>query len=100
MKETMDFSKKFGLDLDSEIVAIDLVSSSDSEEEEKNERGKKENVVVIDLLSSDSDDEEKEDLKENTKNDTKMTGKEHPLSLNVKRKCLCCSSPGKFCQKI
>ena len=53
------------------------------------------------LLSGDSDDEEeKEDLKENTKNDTKMTGKGHPLSLNVKRKCLCCSSPGKFCQKI
>jgi len=101
MRETMDFSKKFGLDLDSEIVAIDLVSSSDSEEEEKNERGKKGNVVVIDLLSSDSDDEEeKEDLKENTKNDTKMTGKGHLLSLNAKRKCLCCSSPGKFCQKI
>ena len=63
MKETMDFSRKFGLDLESEIVAIDLISSSDSEEEKKEKKGKNdENVVVIDLLSS---DDEKEDAKEN-----------------------------------
>ena len=100
MKETMDFSKKFGLDLESEIVAIDLISSSDSEEEKKEKKGKNdgENVVVIDLLSS---DDEKEDAKENKKNAT--LGKKHALSAgNVvgKRKCLCCSFPGEFCQKI
>ena len=57
-----------------------------------------ENVVVIDLLSS---DDEKEDAKENKENAT--LGKKHPLSAgNVvgKRKCLCCSFPGEFCQKI
>jgi hypothetical protein len=55
-------------------------------------------VVVIDLLSS---DDEKEDAKENKKNTT--LEKKHPLSAgNVvgKRKCLCCSFPGEFCQKI
>ena len=90
MKETMEFSKKFGLDLDSEIVAIDLVSSDDEEEEEEGEKKKKKDVVVIDLLSS--SDEEKEDAKENKR---KSTGK-HPRQTG---KCMCCSF-GEFCQNI
>ena len=89
MKETMEFSKKFGLDLDREIVAIDLISS-DEEEEEEGEKKKKKDIVVIDLLSS--SDEEKENAKENKR---KLTGK-HPRRTG---KCMCCSF-GEFCQNI